>query len=76
MKILHILRSEPDDMVRMFIQEVSQGQESIEVLLYQGEVDYGQLVKDIFASDRVISWWSGNNGSGKNSNIRTYSHSN
>jgi hypothetical protein len=57
MRILHILRSEPDEMVRMFIREVSESEESMEVTLYQGEVDYQQLLKDIFASDRVISWW-------------------
>jgi len=57
MRILHILRSEPDEMVRMFIREVRKSEESMEVPLYQGEVDYQQLLKDIFASDRVISWW-------------------
>lgn len=57
MKILHVLRSEPDDMVRLFIKETSAGEESEEVVLYQGVVDYDQLVKKIFESDRVISWW-------------------
>ena len=57
MKILHILRSETDDITRMFIREVSQGEESIEVSLYQEDVDYDQLVNDIFESDLVISWW-------------------
>ena len=57
MKILHILRSETDDITRMFIREVSQGEENIEVSLYQENVDYQQLVNDIFESDLVISWW-------------------
>jgi hypothetical protein len=57
MKILHILRSETDDITRMFIREVSQGEENIEVSLYQENVDYHQLVNDIFESDLVISWW-------------------
>jgi len=56
-KILHILRSEPDEMVRMFIREISQGEDSVEIPLYRGEVDYDRVVEDIFDSDRVISWW-------------------
>jgi len=57
MRILHILRSEPDEMVRMFIRESCKSEESMEVPLYQGDVDYEQLLKDIFISDQVISWW-------------------
>ena len=57
MKILHILRSEPDDMVRMFIEGGSQGEESKEVPLYLGEVNYNQLLKDIFENDQIICWW-------------------
>ena len=57
MKILHILRSAPDDIVRKFIEDTSQATESIERPLYRGEIDYDQLVKDIFESDRVICWW-------------------
>ncbi len=57
MKILHILRSEPDEMVRMFIRKISQGEESVEIPLYRGEVDYDRVVEDIFDSDRMICWW-------------------
>jgi hypothetical protein len=57
MKLLHILRSEPKELVRRFIQKMSQGESSKEAPLYQGPVDYDQLVKDIFQSDRVICWW-------------------
>ena len=57
MKILHILRSKPDDMIRLFIKEISANEESKEVPLYQGAVDYDQLVKEIFKSNRIISWW-------------------
>jgi hypothetical protein len=57
MKILHILRSEPNEMVRDFIRETSKNAESFEYPLYTGEVDYDQVVQEIFASDRVISWW-------------------
>ena len=57
MKILHILRSAPDDIVCKLIEDASQGTEGIEVPLYREGIDYDQLVKDIFESDRVICWW-------------------
>ncbi len=57
MKILHILRTEPNDLVRLFIKGMSQGETNQEAPLYKGAVDYAKLVKDIFESDKVICWW-------------------
>ncbi len=57
MKNLHLLRSEPDDMVRTFIDEGYRGDENLRVPLYEGEPDYDGLVREVFACDRVISWW-------------------
>ncbi len=57
MKLLHILRSEPDDLVRRLIQGVSRGENGAEVPLYRGPVDYAKLVASIFQSDMVICWW-------------------
>ncbi|MCP4604705.1 MAG: hypothetical protein GY847_29990 [Proteobacteria bacterium] len=57
MKILHIFRTEPDVLVRNFINEVSKEKESAEVPLYEEATDYDQLLEAIFESDRVISWW-------------------
>jgi len=57
MKLLHILRSEPDGLVRRFIDGMSHGEKSREVHLYRGPVDYDRLVQDIFQSDKVICWW-------------------
>jgi len=56
-KLLHILRSEPDELVRRFIQAMSQGKTAREVPLHGGNVDYDQLVKDIFDAEKVICWW-------------------
>jgi hypothetical protein len=56
MKILHILRSEPDPLVQLLIKGMSQGEKK-EVSLYRGPVNYDQLVKDIFESDKVVCWW-------------------
>ena len=57
MKTLHILRSEPDALVRSFIDGMSHGEKGKEVPLYRGNVDYDRLVQDIFQSDKVICWW-------------------
>lgn len=57
MKILHILRSEPDNQVREFIRSMSEGDESKEMKLYEGKVDYGELIDFIFDHDKVVSWW-------------------
>lgn len=57
MKILHILRSEPDEMTRNFITKTFEGAQNIEIPLYQENIDYDELITDILSSDRVISWW-------------------
>jgi hypothetical protein len=57
MKILHILRSEPSDLVRRFIAAMSRGEGTREFPLHRGAVDYDELVREIFQSDRVICWW-------------------
>ena len=57
MKILHILRSRPDELVRRLVQGLSQGAGATEVRLFEGPVDYAKLVASIFDSDKVICWW-------------------
>ncbi|MEW6335484.1 MAG: hypothetical protein AB1558_14580 [Thermodesulfobacteriota bacterium] len=57
MRVLHILRSEPDDMVRQLIRGVSAGETAREVPLYAGAVNYDDLIGEIFEAERVISWW-------------------
>ena len=57
MKILHILRSEPDEMTRNLILQSFEDAQNIEIPLYQENVNYDALVADIFSSDKVISWW-------------------
>ncbi len=58
MKILHILRSEPDPISRRLIDQMKNGNGSSEVALYRGGVDYDRLLADIFGSDKVICWWA------------------
>ncbi len=55
--MLHLLRSAPDEMTRLFIDESSKDKESSEVCLYEGATDYDALIEKIFENDRVISWW-------------------
>ena len=59
MKILNIYKSEPDDTTRTLAGIVSEGKETTEFSLYQGEPDYGKLLDLIFEHhpDKVISWW-------------------
>ena len=57
MKILHILRSEPDQMTRNLILQSFEDAQNIEISLYQENINYDELVADIFSSDKVISWW-------------------
>ena len=59
MKILHILRSRPDDTVEKLIKTSTNGDQPKAVELYRfGEkMDWSHLVDDIFSHDKVISWW-------------------
>jgi len=51
------MRSEPDDLVQDLVREISKDNESQEILLYEGVVDYEKFIEDVFVSDHVICWW-------------------
>jgi len=57
MKVLQILRSEPDEMVKQLSESMSKNEDASSVALYQGKVDWSQLVDDIFSHDKVVCWW-------------------
>jgi hypothetical protein len=57
MNILHIIRSKPSEETLNFITELSEGNNCQFIKLFEGAVDYDELVKLVFAFDRVISWW-------------------
>lgn len=59
MKILHIYKSEPDDIAKTLVGILSDGKEKTEISLYEGDPDYGQLIDLVFEHDhdKVISWW-------------------
>ena len=57
MKILHILRTEPDETVENLIKTSTNGDQAKTAELFQGDIDWSGLVDDIFSHDKVISWW-------------------
>ena len=57
MKILHILRSEPDDIVEKFTLSMSMEDTASVVMLYETPIDWPALVDAIFENDKVICWW-------------------
>ncbi|MDF1591760.1 MAG: hypothetical protein P1P89_09630 [Desulfobacterales bacterium] len=57
MKILNILRNEPDDTVNKIMEVISKDNMVNVVSLNGGKVDWSHLVDEIFSHDKVISWW-------------------
>lgn len=57
MRILHLLRTEPDITVEKFIDYFSDEEECAVNFLYQDNINWDRLVDDIFSYDKVICWW-------------------
>jgi hypothetical protein len=57
MKLLNIIRSQPDDTTKKFVENFSNEEGAKNVDLYEGDVDWPGLVDDIFTYDQVICWW-------------------
>ena len=57
MKILHILKSEPDETVEKLCDVISRENDASVVSLYQGKPDWHGLVDQIYSHDKVICWW-------------------
>ncbi len=56
-KVLHILKSEPDETIRGLFQPLSKDTQISVVELYDDQMDWLALVDDIFDHDQVICWW-------------------
>jgi hypothetical protein len=56
-KILHLIKSRPDDITNKLVELISQGEEAAVFRLYEQGADYGALLDLVFSHDRVISWW-------------------
>ena len=57
MKILHVLKSEPDETVKTLMGSFAESGDVQEFDLYKGDVDYDKLIELVFDSDKVVSWW-------------------
>jgi hypothetical protein len=55
-KILHILKNEPDASTKKIIELQASGNEVKTVELHKGGVSYDKLVADVFAYDKVFCW--------------------
>ena len=59
-KMLHILKSEPDDLQRTLMYTLSLGYSCLQFPLFEMDdmaPDYEELIDLIFDFDEVISWW-------------------
>ena len=57
MKVLYLLRSEPDATVGKLTDVMSAENTTTVVSLYEAPVDWSSLVDQIFENDQVICWW-------------------
>ncbi len=59
MKILHILKTEPDNNTKALITtlEEPQGKGNTVFTLFDERADYENLIDLIFEHDKIISWW-------------------
>lgn len=57
MKILHILKTEPDNNTKVLMDSISQGEETTVFKLYDEDADYEKLIDLIFEYDKTVSWW-------------------
>ena len=61
-KILHLLRSSPDDTVADLITAMSGREGATVISLYpddvtETEVDWDRLIDHILSHDKIICWW-------------------
>jgi hypothetical protein len=57
MEILHILKSPADDIVNVLMQIVSNRDGTTVLEIFREDVDWLQVVDEIFAREMVICWW-------------------
>lgn len=57
MKVLHLLKSQPDQLVQNIMKKSCQSTECKEIELYATDVNWDMVVEEIFNHDKVICWW-------------------
>lgn len=56
MKVLQILKSDPDETLESFLAAFADDDVTT-VRLVDGDVDWETLVDEIFSHEKVICWW-------------------
>ena len=56
MKVLHLFKSEPDETVKAMV-EADADNEVATIELYDGPVDWEDVVDRVFEHDKVTCWW-------------------
>jgi hypothetical protein len=56
MKVLHILKSPPDETMRELFEEISKDTVVSVVELYDDNLDWQALVNDILEHDQIVYW--------------------
>ena len=57
MTLLHIYKSQPDELTRSLVDLVSKNNDTKEFILYDEKADYEKLVDQIFECDKITCWW-------------------
>jgi hypothetical protein len=59
MKILHILKTEPDNNTKALMTALGepQGKETTVFTLFDERADYEKLIDLIFQHEKIFSWW-------------------
>ena len=57
MKVLHVFKSEPDEIVKKLMTPLSANNDVQQFEMYGEGVDYDRLVELVFENEKVICWW-------------------
>lgn len=57
MKLLHVLKSEPDETVKKLMKPLSAHNKVQEFKLFGENIDYDKFIELVFDNDKVICWW-------------------
>ena len=57
MKILQVLKSEPDEIIETLMGSSSEDCEVQQFEMYNADVDYDKFIDLVFKHDKVICWW-------------------
>ena len=57
MKVLHVHKSEPDEIIKKLASSSLTHDEVRQYVIYNGDVDYDKLIELVFEYDKIICWW-------------------